>query len=263
VSRVPTPEHAWLSGLVGRLPKPLSYQVPGGRRTEMASVVTRRRRVVVAVGLLGSAQLRRSLQSPPGSPAFYWRTLSVAGIWTAGGMLSGPLHLGYIEARNESLRRPWLTPLATGLGVFGGFYAAAALARRVPVLDTSIARVLRFAQHGNAPLVLLTTIANGVGEEVFFRGALYAMLPERYAVTGSAAAYTLVTAATRNPALVLAAGVMGSLFGLQRRATGGLQAPTLTHLAWSALMVRYLPRLFVAPGRADASGRPAEVSSGG
>jgi membrane protease YdiL (CAAX protease family) len=37
---------------------------------------------------------------------------------------------------------------------------------------------------------------------------------------------------------------MGSLFGLQRRATGGLQAPAITHLTWSTLMLRFLPPLF-------------------
>ncbi len=37
---------------------------------------------------------------------------------------------------------------------------------------------------------------------------------------------------------------MGTLFGLQRRASNGLQAPVITHLTWSALMVRYLPPLF-------------------
>ena len=49
---------------------------------------------------------------------------------------------------------------------------------------------------------------------------------------------------TRNPALVLAATVMGTLFGAQRRASGGVQAPVLTHLTWSVLMLRYLPPLF-------------------
>ena len=34
------------------------------------------------------------------------------------------------------------------------------------------------------PLVALTTYANGIGEEVFFRGALYAALPQRQAVVG-------------------------------------------------------------------------------
>jgi len=37
---------------------------------------------------------------------------------------------------------------------------------------------------------------------------------------------------------------MGALFGLQRRASGGIQAPVLTHLTWSTLMLRYLPPLF-------------------
>ena len=45
-------------------------------------------------------------------------------------------------------------------------------------------------------------------------------------------------------ALVLAAVVMGTLFGAQRRASGGIQAPVLTHLTWSVLMLRYLPPLF-------------------
>ena len=82
------------------------------------------------------------------------------------------------------------------------------------------------------------------GEEVFFRGALYATLPDHQAVAASTGVYALATTATRNPSLVLAAGVMGTLFGLQRRASGGLQAPLLTHLTWSTLMVRYLPPLF-------------------
>ena len=37
---------------------------------------------------------------------------------------------------------------------------------------------------------------------------------------------------------------MGSLFGMQRRITGGIQAPVLTHVTWSALMLRFLPPLF-------------------
>jgi hypothetical protein len=43
---------------------------------------------------------------------------------------------------------------------------------------------------------------------------------------------------------VLAATVMGTLFAAQRRASGGIQASTLTHLTWSTLMLRYLPPLF-------------------
>jgi CAAX protease family protein len=63
-------------------------------------------------------------------------------------------------------------------------------------------------------------------------------------VAVSTAVYTLATTATRNPALVLAGGVMGTLFGLQRRASGGIQAPIITHLTWATLMLRYIPPLF-------------------
>ena len=54
--------------------------------------------------------------------------------------------------------------------------------------------------------------------------------------------YVLVTAATLNLALVVAAIAMGTLLALERRATGGVLAPTVTHLTWSALMLVGLPR---------------------
>jgi hypothetical protein len=46
---------------------------------------------------------------------------------------------------------------------------------------------------------------------------------------------------------------MGLLLGLQRRSTGGIQAPVLTHLTWSALMLRYLPPLFAGRDRRSSS----------
>jgi membrane protease YdiL (CAAX protease family) len=112
-------------------------------------------------------------------------------------------------------------------------------------------------------LVLITTLANGAAEEIFFRGALYSALDGQHPVVLSTAVYSLATTATRNPALVLASVVMGALFGLQRRATGGIQAPMLTHLVWSTLMVRFLPPLFhenretTSPGSAP---RPVDAS---
>ena len=229
--------------LRGRLPMPLTHVVPVDH-VESPEVKRRRRRVVAGVSVVGASLLGASLSTRPGSKEFYGATLSVAGVWTAGGVLSGPLHLGWIQSRDRRLRRPVVTPVATGVGAFGFFYACALVARRIPVLDRAISRVLVFAEEGDEPLVLLTTLANGVGEEVFFRGALYSALGAGRPVLTSTAVYTLATSTTRNPALVLAAVVMGTLFGYQRRASHGLQAPVLTHLTWSALMVRYLPPLF-------------------
>jgi membrane protease YdiL (CAAX protease family) len=134
--------------------------------------------------------------------------------------------------------------VVTGAGAFGAFYAAALVARRIPPLDRALVSVLRYASQGSAPLVLTTTLANGLAEEVFFRGALFAAVGADRPVLTTTAVYGLATTATRNPALVLASLPMGLLLGLQRRSTGGIQAPVLTHLTWSALMLRYLPPLF-------------------
>jgi membrane protease YdiL (CAAX protease family) len=229
--------------LEARLPLPITHVVPV-EHLETPAVARRRRGVVAGVSVLGTGLLGLSLSTRPDSRAFYALTSAVAATWAAGGVASGPLHLGWIESRDQNLRRPVVTPVATGVGAFGFFYACALVARRIPVLDRAIGNVLQFAEEGQGPLVLATTLANGLGEEIFFRGAMYAALDPDHAVVASTAVYTLATASTRNPALMLAAGAMGTLFGLQRRASGGLQAPVLTHLTWSTLMVRYLPPLF-------------------
>jgi hypothetical protein len=54
--------------------------------------------------------------------------------------------------------------------------------------------------------------------------------------------YVAVTAATGNIALILAAMVMGVIFSLQRSHSGGILAPSVTHVLWSTLMILALPR---------------------
>ncbi len=227
----------------GRLPRHLGHIVDVDV-TDSPAQARRRQRVVTAVHLLGTGLLGASLSTRPGSGRFYGLTFSTAAIWILGSLLSGPLHLGWIENRARQLNRPIVVPVVTGVGAFAIFCLSALIVRRIPVLDRAVSGALVFAERGRGPLVLLTTCANGVGEEVFFRGAMYAALPGSNPVLSSTAVYTLTTIATRNPALVLAAGVMGTLFGYQRRATQGLQAPLLTHLTWSTLMVTLLPRIF-------------------
>ena len=137
-----------------------------------------------------------------------------------------------------------MTPVLTGVGAFGVFYGAALVARRIPLLNRAITKVLRYAHQGSTPFVATTALVNGVAEEMFFRGALYAAVGGDRPVLTSTGVYALATAATRNPALVLASLAMGTLFGVQRRLTGGIQSPVLTHVTWSAMMLRFLPPLF-------------------
>lgn len=247
------------SGLLARavdlLPDRLVEPVPRDHR-ETDAAFRRRRRVTAAVAVGGAGLLGVSLSTRPGSPAFYGLTMAVAGTWVAGGLASGPLHLGWMLTPDRQLRRPVGTPVALGVGAFGAFYGAALVARRIPVLDRAVTRVLRYAHQGSPPLVATTALANAVAEEIFFRGALYAALGAGRPVVTSTAVYALATAATRNPALVLASVAMGALFGVQRRVTGGIQAPVLTHVTWSALMLRFLPPLFTDPPDVHAP-RPA------
>ena len=214
--------HCWSD----RLPRHLGHVVDVDVM-DLPAQASRRRHVVIAVHLIGTGLLGASLSTRPGSGRFYALTFSTAATWVVGSLLSGPLHRGWIENRARQLNRPVVVPFATGVAAFGMFCIGALL----------------FAERGRGPWILLTTCANGVGEEVFFRGAMYAALPGTDPVLSSTAVYTLTTTATRNPALVLAASVMGTLFGYQRRAIQGLQAPLLTHLTWSTLMVTLLPRI--------------------
>ena len=225
------------------------------RRDEAPEVRRRRRRVVLGTSVVGAGLLGLGLSTRPGSREFYATTLSVAAVYTVGGLASGPLHLGWVELQDRTRRRPVLTPVATGAAAFGVFYAGAHVSKLIPPLSRAVASILQFADEGEDRLVLTTTLANGVAEEIFFRGAVYAALDGRHPVAGSTAVYMLSTVSTRNPALVLAAGVMGTLWGLQRRASSGLQASVLTHVTWSTLMLKYLPPVFrdVAAGHDTAA----------
>ena len=124
----------------------------------------------------------------------------------------------------------------------GAFLAAYLVARHLPLIGSALDGVLATADAGPTALVLLVALLNGAGEELFFRGALHAALePHRPAVAGTIV-YVVVTAATGNVALVIAAAVMGVVFSVERLSTRGVLAPMLTHLTWSTLMVLALPR---------------------
>ena len=169
---------------------------PPHRQSDVA--LAHRRRVVAGVAVGGAGLLGLSLSSEPGSRRFYVLTLGVASTWLVGGVCSGPLHLGWVRTGEHRCQRPVIAPVAAGVAAFGAFYAAALIARRLPVLNEAITSVLRYASRGSDPLVLLTSLANGVAEEVFFRGALFDAVGERHAVPASTAVYMLATAATRS-----------------------------------------------------------------
>ena len=236
----------------GAPPPPLPGHVPSARaEPETAGA---RRLIVTATGIAGAGLLGISLSTKAGSPQFYILTMGLAGTWAVGALSSGPLPLNITKDRNGTWRRPVVMPVLTGAGAFGLFYSAAQLARHIPPLNRAIGSVLHYADDGSTPLVLATASANAVAEELFFRGALWSLMAESHPVVKTTLAYTATTAATRNPALVLAGTATSVLFGLQRRISGGILAPALTHLTWSLLTLTYLPPLFQTPRRAAITG---------
>ncbi len=204
------------------------------------------RRVVTAVFVVvGAVVLGWSLQIEPGDSTFYVATLVLAAVWTIGAFASGPLHLGRVARAGEldDLRRPVVGAVVLGLALAGVFVLGALVVREVPVMDRQISSVLDHANQGVTPLLVLITVVNGIAEELFFRGALYASSP-RYPVAVSTVAYVVATLATGNFMLAFAAILLGVVVGLERRASGGILAPVLTHVTWSTAMLVLLPLLF-------------------
>ena len=89
----------------------------------------------------------------------------------------------------------------------------------------------------------MLTLVNGAAEEVFFRGALYAAIGRARPGADLDGDLRAGHHRDRNPMLVFAAVLMGTLFALQRRASGGILAPMITHLVWSTVLILALPPL--------------------
>ncbi|BAX93990.1 CPBP family intramembrane glutamic endopeptidase [Mycobacterium shigaense] len=207
-------------------------------------VVVRRRRVVVAITLvIGAAVLGFSLRRTPGESSFYWLTLALAGVWLAGAFASRPLHLGGINWRGRN-QRPVISGLTVGLVLGAIFLAGGLIVREIPAVAALIVRVLQYESRGTLLFVVAITLINGIAEEMFFRGAVYTALGRRRPVLISTILYTLATMASGNPMLSFAAVVLGLVCALERRASGGVLAPVLTHFVWGLIMVLALPPLF-------------------
>lgn len=206
------------------------------------SALRRRQVITVVVIAVGAAVLAVSLRIEPGSSWFYPATMALALVWLLGAVASGPLPLGRIAGKDR-LRRPVLSPILLGLALAAVFAVGSVVIRQIPFLEAEVGKVADHAAQGSVPLLVLVTTVNGIGEELFFRGAAYASIA-RHPVPWTTVAYAVTTLATGNAMLAFAALVLGVVVGLERRASGGVLAPVLTHVTWSLAMLFTLPLLF-------------------
>lgn len=208
---------------------------------EQPAAVRRRRLVVGITLLLGAVALGLALRVEPGDALFYPATLGVAAIWVIGAFTSGRLRLGRARTRDGGSSLSVVQAVILGGLLLAVFLAGAVLVGRIEVLRGPVDALLAHARFGSLPIVAAITAVNGVAEELFFRGALFAAIPRRWRVIGSAVLYALATVLSGVPLLVLAAAALGLLTGLQRRVTGGVLGPIVTHLTWSLGMLFALP----------------------
>jgi uncharacterized protein len=233
-----------MSRIEGWVRRALWDQVPRDQRDTPRSL---RRRQAVTAGfvLLGAVVLGLTLRIEPGSRLFYLATFGLAAIWAVGAFASGRLHLGRISFRDQ-LIRPVATPIGVGAILAGVFVVGALLVNGISwlqPLQRQVESVITYADQGTLAVLVVITAVNGVAEELFFRGAVYAAIT-RHPVIWTTLLYAAATAATGNIMLTFAATLLGLVCGLERRASGGILAPILTHITWSLTMLLVLPQVF-------------------
>jgi uncharacterized protein len=210
---------------------------------EPPSIVRRRRIVVAIVLVLGAAALGLALRCHPGEASFYWLTLALAGVWALGAFASGPLHLGGVCWRGRN-QRPVISGTVIGLLLGAVFVLGGLIAREIPAVSELITRVLQYTDQGSWRLTMAIALLGGIAEELFYRGALYTALGRHHPLLISTAVYVVATMASGNPMLAFAAIILGTVCALERRATGGVLAPILTHFVWTLVVLLALPPLF-------------------
>jgi membrane protease YdiL (CAAX protease family) len=212
-------------------------------QNEAPSVVRRRRIIVAFVIVFGAAALSFALRSHPGQPSFYWWSLTLAGVWALGAFLSGPLHLGGARWRGRN-QRPVVSGTVIGLLLGGVFVLGGLIAREIPVVADLITRVLHYTDQGSWRLTMAVALVGAVAEETFYRGSLYTALGRHHPLLISTVIYVIATLASGNVMLGFAAIFLGTVCALERRATGGVLAPILTHFVWTLVVLLALPPLF-------------------
>jgi uncharacterized protein len=210
---------------------------------EPPSVVRRRRVVVVVVLVLGAAALGMALRRHPGEPSFYWWSLALAGVWALGAFASGPLHLGGARWRGRN-QRPVISGTVIGLLLGAVFVLGGLIARQIPVVAELITRILHYTDQGSWRLTMAIALLGAIAEEAFYRGALFTALGRHHPLLISTVVYVAATLASGNLMLAFAAIFLGTVCALERRATGGVLAPILTHFVWTLVVLLALPPLF-------------------
>lgn len=210
--------------------------------SETTEALVQRRWISSVTLAVGSFMLAFTLRLAPGDPAFYAATLALAATWIVGGLISGKIYLGNAHTRSGTQSgRGVVQGVILGLLLLAFFLGGAVLVAPVPVLRDPLLGLLMHASNDMWPVVAILTALIAIGEELFFRGALWAAVGGRQALLVTTLIYALTTIPSGLPLMVLAAALVGLVAGVHRRVTGGVLGPMVIHLTWSAGLFFLLP----------------------
>lgn len=196
---------------------------------------------------LGTLVLHRTLQNTAGaSGLLLWSTVLFA-VWIAGWLtitrLAPPTaqakpgwHSTWVSAH------PLLFTLTVGAGFAGASLIGALVLRELPFLGGDVTGSA--SRVTDSPLaVFLIALATGLAEELFFRLGLSRLLPRKWFPLVSTVAYGLVTLASGNIALTLAAVLLGATASIALTLTGRWYTPVIVHALWSIALIGVFPAL--------------------
>lgn len=143
-----------------------------------------------------------------------------------------------------------------GLGVGGAWLVAthvghAVLCRVFPGFLAQVDDLYAVGDRSRLWSTVGAVVAMGVAEEVFFRG----FVQDRVGLVAAVAAYAAVQAVERKWALVLAALLGGTVWGLLFWWSGGLVAPVVAHVLWTGMLTFVWPLRGSDPGDAGEEAR--------
>ena len=244
----------------GRQPRRNTRRPPGGPPPPAISRGPRRAgdgprpapAAVTATGIGGASLLGISLSTKAGSPEFYILTMGLAGTGPPARSARRPL----AEHDPGPGRRPAPAPVV--MPVLTVRQHRALLRRRparrhIPPLNRAIGSVLtRMQTMAHRPSCCSPVRQRG-GRELFFARRTLVLVQDSHPLAKTTLAYAATTAATATPRSCSPGPGPGVLFGFQRRTSGGILAPALSHLHMVA------PRCCATSAPVPAP-RPAEIT---
>ena len=212
---------------------------------EPPSTVRRRRVVVAIVLVLGAAALSLALRRQPGEPSVLLVVVGVGGGVGDSARSSPDRCISAAPAGAAAISARWSAAPSSACCSAASSCVGGLIAREIPVVAELITRVLQYTDQGSWRLTMAIALLAAVAEEMFYRGALYTALGRHHPLLISTVIYAIATlASSRNPMLGFAAIFLGTVCALERRATGGVLAPILTHFVWTLVVLLALPPLF-------------------